>query len=348
MLVVGAGPAGARAAAAASRKGVRVLLIERKSSPGTPVQCAEYVPRAVRGMAPLPREAVVQKTVEMVTFINQEPAAVMQAPGYLLNRAVFDRILVQQALEEGAELWTGRCVVARTGRGVVLRCCGSDREEEITCRVIIGADGPRSVVGSWMQSRNTDMLIGLQYLLPLSKPLHQTEIYFAPEYAGGYAWLFPKGDCANVGLGAYPSANCRLRPLLQELVQKLAGSGKVAATRPISQTGGLIPAGGPVAVTCYENMLLAGDAAGHTHPLTGAGIVNAMVCGELAGRVAARAVLEDNLAVLSDYPREWQGLLVGSLMRGLARRRELVSNWTGDPVKFSALVKKTWIGFVRQ
>src|SRR5690606_38137653 len=47
VLVLGLGPAGARAATEAARRGYRVLAIDRKREAGRPVQCAELVPALI-------------------------------------------------------------------------------------------------------------------------------------------------------------------------------------------------------------------------------------------------------------------------------------------------------------
>ncbi|MCJ2539657.1 MAG: NAD(P)-binding protein, partial [Candidatus Thermoplasmatota archaeon] len=44
VIVVGAGPAGSTAARFATEAGADVLLLERKSVVGSPVQCAGYLP----------------------------------------------------------------------------------------------------------------------------------------------------------------------------------------------------------------------------------------------------------------------------------------------------------------
>ena len=45
VLVVGAGPAGSCAARQAASAGLDVLIVDRKSRAGEPMQCAEFVPR---------------------------------------------------------------------------------------------------------------------------------------------------------------------------------------------------------------------------------------------------------------------------------------------------------------
>src|SRR2546430_4541580 len=43
VIVVGSGPAGATAARYAARRGLRVLLVDKRKEIGVPVQCGEYV-----------------------------------------------------------------------------------------------------------------------------------------------------------------------------------------------------------------------------------------------------------------------------------------------------------------
>ena len=44
VLVIGLGPAGSAAAAAAAQGGLSVLAVERRKAIGLPVQCAEFIP----------------------------------------------------------------------------------------------------------------------------------------------------------------------------------------------------------------------------------------------------------------------------------------------------------------
>jgi hypothetical protein len=71
--------------------------------------------------------------------------------------------------------------------------------------------------------------------------------------------------------------------LLDQFLNRLVESKKFSTIDIVGKTGGSIPCEGP-RQTVFQNILLAGDAAGHTHPITGAGILNAVIGGEIAGR----------------------------------------------------------------
>lgn len=342
VVVVGAGPAGACAAWAASKFGINVLLIDARSRPECPVQCAEFVPREVKHYVQLIEEAVVQNIESMDIYIYENRVCVLASSGYMLNRAVFDKSLVDRAVAEGTEFWTEAKAVSKTDSG--LRVCRNGKDEYIRTQIIIGADGPRSTVGHWINSENREYMVGFQYNLPLSYKQKSIDIYFKPEYEGGYAWFFPKGKRANVGVGVNLYNKDKLPNLTQKFVSDLAAQGKINDTQPAAKTGGLIPVGGPLAITQAENMLLAGDAGGFTHPVTGGGIMTAIVTGEIAGKCAAQAVVNHDLGFLSDYPRQWQSLLGGFLDRAGLKRKDMNTHWTDHREQFEALIKGAWIG----
>jgi flavin-dependent dehydrogenase len=88
-------------------------------------------------------------------------------------------------------------------------------------------------------------------------------------------------------------------------------------------------------------VLLVGDAAGHTHPITGAGIANAVLCGEMAGRWAAKAAEMDDPGVLHHYDDQWMDLLKETLDHAYQRRRTMEACWQD----FIGTVRSCWIAF---
>jgi len=85
-------------------------------------------------------------------------------------------------------------------------------------------------------------------------------------------------------------------------------------------------------------VLLAGDAAGLTHPATGAGIPQAIASGTLAGRAAGRLVAGAGAAGM-EYDREVRDRFGGYLERGRARREKAAQIWADD---FERAVRTYW------
>ena len=343
ILVVGAGPAGAVAALAAARRGLRVLLVEKKRTVGLPVQCAEYVPAMLVGGLGLDNGFIVQSIRGIRTYLPGCPVKETSAPGFIVRRDIFDQALVSAATGAGAHLMVSTRAVRRIGQTRVQLKREDGQEPVVQAHVIIGADGPRSIVGRWAGSVNVNLLIGLQVTVPLAAPhsLEHAEVYFDRDIYAGYAWLFPRGETANVGLGLKRSAHGRITParLLRDFVARLAAQEKIV-NQPLRWTGGWIPAES-VRNAVHGNILLAGDAAGQTHPVTGAGISPAVTCGEMAGRWAARSILEGNADLLRSYDKEWMGLLGDSLTRAHQRRLEMETTWDDFP----RVITNCWIAF---
>jgi len=129
----------------------------------------------------------------------------------------------------------------------------------------------------------------------------------APE---GYAYIFPKRDHVNIGIG-YVLSHYRQAidaapyELQRRFVSRLRDRGVVVGDSVKQNfTPFLIPVGGPLRETGRGRVLLAGDAGGFVNGFTAEGIYYGMVSGELA----ARAVLETGNGVSSlvrRYRRAW-------------------------------------------
>jgi digeranylgeranylglycerophospholipid reductase len=340
VLVVGAGPAGSAAARAAARQGVSVLLAERRRRVGVPVRCAEYLPLPVGKYLDLSNPAImVQPVRAMRTFLPGADPKENLFPGAMIRRDRFDQELARQSVEAGARLVTGLQVYRRTPEGI--RAWDGHREVTIRSRVIVGADGPCSQVARWMGQSPGPFLVAAQVSLKLSRPLDHTQVYFHPEIPGGYGWVFPKGDRANLGVGLEAGQSGILIKILNGFKRERMEEGLVeAAEKPAG--GGLVPVGG-LRDLWQENMILAGDAAGTCHPISGAGVGNALISGELAGEAAAAAVIRGASGPLETYRDELQDLLGPSLSRAAAKRQRMIRDW--NRTDFVALIKKNWIAF---
>src|SRR5206468_1012298 len=101
---------------------------------------------------------------------------------------------------------------------------------------------------------------------------------------GGYGWVFPKADHANVGVGAWQSEGPRIREHLRRVceahgLEPAALEGLRGHRLPLRRSGTRIAA---------ERALLLGDAAGLIDPVSGDGMYECFV----SSRLAADAILD--------------------------------------------------------
>ncbi len=276
-------------------------------------------------------------------FSPNETAVTIHQPGagYVLERKVFDRRLTEMASTAGVEVMVKARVTNVTFsdegvvNGVVFRYSG--REYTCKTKVVIGADGVESQVGRWAGIDTTHQLrdIGAcaQYLISnIDIVPEYCDFYFGREVAPlGYVWVFPKGDdIANVGVGVRGNISGKGGKLaidyLNEFVKRKFPKGKI-----LGLVCGAVPVGQGLPRIVGDGILLIGDAAHHSDPVSGGGIPNAMYSGKFAAEAAVEAIRNDNVSeeVLSAYPKRWNSE-IGKHFKHICRIRDGVLKFTDE------------------
>jgi len=343
VLVIGLGPAGACAAAEAARLGCNVVAVDRRREPGKPVQCAELVPALIDVETQTLSASARQAIRTMTTFIEDgAPDVRDDFTGHMIDRAAFDAALVASAMQAGTHCRFANSVRSITPEGRIELSDGWP----LTAAVVVGADGPRSIVGRRIGQVNAQLIETRQVTVPLLRPHAATDIFLSADMPGGYGWLFPKLDVAHIGAGVDRAHRGRLKDIVAGLHAKLAGDGRVGH-RILGLTGGAIPAGGmlkPWSRIGGALALLAGDAAGLTNPVTGAGIAAAVYSGKLAGQAAAGWTSGDHESG-ANYEDELRSVFEAALDRAVRRRRELAARSGGDTPADSAARRRGWVAY---
>ncbi len=300
-IVVGAGPAGSTAAYRLSRAGARVLLLDRERFPRDKPCGGGLTYRAVRQL-PVAVEPVVEDTVRRFQLgfryahrferRSEEPLILMT------QRRRLDAYLAGQAAAAGADFRDGARATALEldDEGGVVRFDGS----AAAAPVVIGADGVNGLTARTLGlTGRRQHGVALEGNVP---HVHAREDYRGRAVVelgavpGGYAWVFPKGDHVNVGVGGWESEGPRLR---EHLERACAGYG-LPAGRLESLRGYRLPmraAGDPLS---RGRVLLVGDAAGLVDPLSGDGMYEAFVSARLAAETALE-LLEGRAPTLDEY-----------------------------------------------
>ncbi|RMF58521.1 MAG: NAD(P)/FAD-dependent oxidoreductase [Calditrichaeota bacterium] len=318
-IVVGGGPGGAWAARHAAEGGARVVLLEKDREVGVPVRCAEAVGEKGLKEVVEPDPRWISNVIEGLVLVAPNGREVLvegqSDRGLMLDRKIFDYDLVRMAAENGAEVYTKAYVfdlIKPNGRVEGVRVQHLGKTYDIRGDVVIGADGVESRVGRWAGLRTNVKLRDLESCIQMTLSNIKLDpkyvyFYFGRDVApGGYLWVFPKSDrLANVGLGIsgefakYKSAQHYLKKFIDRHFPHAAVLYTVVGGVPCAPTLKKIVADG---------LMLVGDAAHQVNPVSGGGITTAMIAGRLAGRVAARAVQEDDFSEkrLAEYARKWQ------------------------------------------
>lgn len=313
ILIIGAGPAGSIAAREASKNGVKTLIIDKKSEIGTPKRCGEgimdgvlekvgieaderWIARHIDGA----RLVAPDNTSAWFTSENLETPAT----GIILERKVFDKHVTMDAIRSGAEVMikTEATNITRKDDYLLVDIVSFDNEyDKIKAKIVIGADGPEGRVASWMGINTkvplAEMESGAQYeMTNLKMEKNDTiEFYFGSVAPGGYAWIFPKGyDTANVGIDV--SGIKGEKTALEYLDDFIANNEETKDGQIVEVNVGGNPLCGVFDKIIADNFMLVGDAAGCVSPITGGGIDTGLESGMIAGKIAAKAIKEDNLS----------------------------------------------------
>jgi len=355
--VVGAGPAGATAARTLARAGVPVRLLDRSGFPRNK-PCGGGISLRVLRRFPHVKPALSHISTRLLDRLYLEgpdgASAVIQASepaALMIRRLEFDALLVSLARDAGAELVSGVDIVqaSQDAAGVSLK---SRDGREFTAPLVIAADGVYSVVArrlginpGWPPAA---VALDMMEETPRTelRDLDPSTLWVAYGYepgrgpAGarrriggppraahsGYAYIFPKRDHVNIGIG-YMLSEFRERvaaapyDLQRDFVADLRDRGLVAGESVKKNfTPFQIPVGGPLRRPARGRVLLAGDAGGFVNGFTAEGIYYAMVSGDLA----ARAVIESS----------------GRLPGAAGRYRRAVDDEIGTELRDSVLIQR--------
>ncbi len=331
--VIGAGPAGSIAAETAASRGMEVALIDRKEEIGSPVQCGGFLPETHELLKVMPRARLPSALMEMPSrcILHRTRVQRIYAPsgkskefsveGRVLDRRVFDRYLAYRAACAGAKVLPATRASLERGE---IKLKGRFRGS-FTPDVVIGSDGPHSCIARSMGTPRGEMGICMEYeMADVKIDPDAAEMYFSARYApGGYAWIIPQGrDVANVGIGVRSSylGKVRLPQVLDRFISEhpIAGE-KLRQGEVLAVMRGIVPAGGSPGDIQRENILLAGDAAGHVLATSGGGIPLAAVAGMVAGEVAAEYLMGQ--AKLEEYQSRIYSEFGTELQRSVRIRR---------------------------
>ena len=355
-IVIGAGPAGSTAARVLARDGASVLLLDKHRFPRDK-PCGGGVTRRAAAAQDIDISTVVERTIHGVRFSlrlgpsfdrrYREPLA------YMTQRRRLDEFLAERAAESGADFHDGEAVRdidvgeprISGGSGFNLTPVTVRTERDTySSRILIGADGANGLCGQALGLRRQyEEAVALEGNVEFAPDIPEDwREYVALDVgglAGGYGWVFPKGEHLNVGVGAWKYAGFTLRPKLAELCERY-GFDSDALTNvrgyhlPVRVPGSPI-ARGPVAV--------AGDAAGLVDPLSGEGIHMAFASGRLAAEQAMR-VLAGQSPDMIGYQRR----LDRTLQPELTVSRKLQELFNFAPPPYLAMMRRSekfWLFF---
>jgi digeranylgeranylglycerophospholipid reductase len=323
VIIIGGGPAGSTTARYIAKSGHKVLVVDGRNPIGSPLQCGELVPTndEMRRLCPnvpdmddlfrTSNEAISRRTEEMHLVPPSGKPLKYKFEGLILNRVRHDEELVKLAKSYGAKYLIGKRVLEVEGEYVILKC-----GMKLRAKIIVGAGGHNDPLRKKFWS-DKSLNIPVKFVLMDGTFSDSVELHFGSIAPGGYAWMFPKKNGANIGLGIQRSFSKgkSINDFTDEFVSNYKGN--------ITFKGaGSLPMSGTINSFVNKNYLIVGDAAGMVLPSNGAGITIAMVGGRIAGQVISEHLSSG--MPLTEYEIRWKHQM-GKVMRNSKRAFKLGS-----------------------
>lgn len=369
-VVVGAGPAGSVTALLLARAGRRVALVDRHVFP-RPKPCGDCLsPEAARV---LDRLGLLERVYALAparlkgwrivapdghafrgTFEHAARGDERVRHALAVSRERLDAVLVDAARDAGAELIAPLridALVVERGRVIGVRAgTGAQSVRRIDARLVVGADGLRSVV-----ARRAGAVPPPGRLRKFSLTAHPRlsagftngdgEMHVVP---GGCIGIAPVEDAAlaehNVtfvasgrpvrsgdGVHATMAALIAAAPGLRDRSAALLDA--LGDARPLASG----PFDRPVRFTTRDGLALVGDAAGYYDPFTGQGVFQALSAGEYLAGIAEGALRETPGIVRASQLKPYATWLkrarrptraVQRLIEQVTARPHLMNRWT--------------------
>ncbi|MBX7169317.1 MAG: NAD(P)/FAD-dependent oxidoreductase [Pirellulales bacterium] len=309
VLVVGAGLAGLQCTRILAGYGLKVLLVDRKTSLAQGIHTTGiFVRRSLEDFS-LPG-AYLGPPIRHVRLYSPARRALDLVSNHEEFRVGRMAELYERWLRDcraaGAEWQPGVSYLRSepAGRGTLAHLSAGGRPESILARYVVAADGVNShVARDCGLSQNRRWIVGLEDVftgVPLDGP-PRLHCFLDAGIAPGYiAWATHDGESVHVGVGG---AGRGFQPAvaLGRFRTTLAGILPLRGRTADQRRGGRIPVGGILPRIVNARALALGDAAGAVSPLTAGGLDPCLRLSELAAKVIWRYLASDDPAELTPY-----------------------------------------------
>jgi menaquinone-9 beta-reductase len=359
VIISGGGPAGSAIAYHLAKAGLDVIVLEADKFPKDKV-CGDGVsPIAINELDKMGiTKSKIFKSANEITkvglFVKDNHAIVDLAlpeelpyHARIIPRLELDNSIYETAKKVGAK-YKENCRVTDYkiyDDKVVVFAKQDQKTIQFVAKIIVGADGSRSIVRRKLLKKDTDetyQLVGLRaYYDNVNGPNDRMDVYFIGDNFPGIYWFFPEGkNGANIGLATlsktFPTQQSQIKSLLTKHIsenkdiKKRIGNGNLRNKIegwPIMFYDAKKPVTG-------NRTLLVGEAAGLINPLSGDGIQYALLSARWATEIIVSCHAENDFSekALSGYKKRLDDelgydLAFSNLIVHFPRNKSLLPLW---------------------
>lgn len=303
--VVGAGPVGSTISYYLSLKGLSVVLLDKKTKIGYPLQCAGILSSHVEDFNELPEDIILNKVKGAFFHSPNQILKVEKSSdvAHVIDRVAYDQFLLKRAIGSGVKLIYKKAIDFDIDEGLVTL----QNNQIIKSKIIVGCDGYNSDLSNHMGNGQNNFTASQMLVKITSDEINsfrKSDISNIKDYidAGmfdeilpGFWWIIPTSeDSYRVGLfsnDSHKEQNLFLMNFLKdnfkfEIIEKYKG---------------FIPIFNKDNKMVKSRAILIGDAAGQIKPTSGGGLLIAFDACNFASEYIYEAIKKDNLRILEKY-----------------------------------------------
>ncbi|MDZ4820354.1 MAG: FAD-dependent monooxygenase [Planctomycetota bacterium] len=287
-IVIGAGPAGAVAARQLAVRGLRVLLVERRSWPRHKVCGGCLNGRAISMLEDIGLSRVLENVsavpLDRLHLQTWQRCVELKLPGgKAINRSQFDAAIMEAAIEAGVTFIADTTAliapqVATSDFRQVKLSHSNEKDVQVSAKLVIAADGlghpSLRDLPEFACHANPGSRVGLSTTVENLNSSYLTGVIYMAVSASGYVGLVRTAGGQGNLAAAIDSSVLKTAVETPDVVRQiLTESGLPLPTFSSSNVWrGTIPLTRHTNRLSSHRVLLIGDAAGYTEPFTGEGI----------------------------------------------------------------------------
>ena len=289
--IIGAGPIGSTLAYELAKEDINVCLIDKKKVIGLPLQCAGIINKRVLDVNQFPDELILNKAKGAVLHSKNHSLTVSKEEdqAIIIDRVALDQFIYNRAIENGVDAYLSSKVLAIDDVEGKVSFQNESTEKSIISKIIVGADGPLSIVSSAF-GNDFDYYCASQYLVKIEEDNNQmsfVDLYAYGDLFPGFIWQIPVSEnIFRIGLFSnydYKRQNEILNDFLMNEFQ-------YENYEIIEKYKGKIPIYNKENKLFKNRALIIGDAASQVKPTTGGGLLIGFEAVKMAKKAIVNAL----------------------------------------------------------
>ena len=309
--IIGAGPIGSTLAYELAKSNIKVCLIDKKKVIGLPLQCAGIVNKRILDYNHIPNELILNKVKGAHLHSKNHSLTVSKDDyqAYIIDRVAYDQFLYKRAIENGADSFLSSKVISIDDLEGKVTFQNDSNEMTIRSKVIVGADGPLSLVSSAI-GNDFNHFCASQYLVKVDEidEMSFVDLYAYGDLFPGFIWSIPAyKNIFRIGL----FSNHDYKEQSEILDNFLRDDFKYADYELIEKYKGKIPIYKKENNLYKNRVLIIGDAASQVKPTTGGGLLIGFEAVQMAKKsiinyLDSQGFDDDDKEILQNSFRDYQ------------------------------------------